>query len=488
MHPSPVVNAIDSPQIGWLTPADRERLWRFGVLVALYCGIVFLLPHPAEVTARGWSMFAIFICVIAGMILEPIPDAAVVLLGVTAFVVVGVPMREALGGFAEGSVWMVLAAMLMARVLMATGLARRIALLFVRAFGGRSLGIGYALVLSDVTLAGGVPSNTARAAGMVMPIGRSIAELYQSTPGPSAKLLGTYLMTTMYQGDVVACSMFITGQASNLLAAALAAKLVGIEVTWLGWFTAAIVPGLVSLLVVPFLVYKLLPPVITHTPAVTEFADRELEKMGRPARNERWALAVFVGTGLLWITSGWTHIDVTLSALLGLAVLFLTGTLKWEDALSEHKAWHVFVWYGGLLKMGELLNGTGVTRVFAASVGGIFGTIPWFYVLIGVLVIYYYTHYFFASITAHLLAMFPPFVALLVGLGAPPKLAVFSLLCLANLPAGLTHYGTTPAPIIFSQGYVSLKDWWRVGFLLSIANLAIWLTIGFAWWKALGFW
>ncbi len=484
--PTPQTSA--APESGILTAADRERFWRFGVVVALYLGVVYLLPHPAEVTDQGWRMFAIFISVIVGMILEPIPDAAVVLLGVTAFVAVGVPMREALGGFAEGSVWMVLAAMLMARVLMATGLARRIALLFVRAFGGRSLGIGYSLVLSDVTLAGGVPSNTARSAGMVMPIGRSIAELYQSTPGPSAKLLGTYLMATMYQGDVVACSMFITGQASNLLAAGLAAKLAGVEVTWLGWFMAAVVPGSLSLIAVPYVVYRLLPPVITHTPAATEFADRELEKMGRPGRAERWALAVFVGTGLLWITSGWTHIDITLSAFLALAVLLVTGTLRWEDALAEHKAWHVFVWYGGLLKMGELLNGTGVTKVFAVSVGGLFTGIPWFTVLIAVLVIYYYTHYAFASITAHILAMFPPFVALLIGLGAPPKLAVFSLLCLANLPAGLTHYGTTPAPILFSQGYVSLKDWWRVGFVLSLVNLTIWLTVGFAWWKALGFW
>ena len=104
------------------------------------------------------------------------------------------------------------------------------------------------------------------------------------------------------------------------------------------------------------------------------------------------------------------------------------------------------------------------------------------------LLVYFYSHYFFASITAHLLAMFPPFVILLVSVGVPPKLAVYSLLCLANLTAGLTHYGTTSAPILFGLGYVSLRDWWRTGFIVSLANLAIWLTVGLAWWKALGFW
>ena len=52
-----------------------------------------------------------------------------------------------------------------------SGLARRIALLFVRAVGKTSLGIAYALLMTDVTLASGVPSITARSAGMVLPVG-----------------------------------------------------------------------------------------------------------------------------------------------------------------------------------------------------------------------------------------------------------------------------------------------------------------------------
>lgn len=114
--------------------------------------------------------------------------------------------------------------------------------------------------------------------------------------------------------------------------------------------------------------------------------------------------------------------------------------------------------------------------------------IPWAVVLIGILIIYFYAHYFFASITAHMLAMFPPFVAVLVGIGVPPQLAVYSLLCLANPTAGLTHYGTTTGPILFGIGYVSRSDWWRAGFYVSVVNLFIWLTVGAAWWKWLGFW
>ena len=58
----------------------------------------------------------------------------------------------------------------------------------------------------------------------------------------------------------------------------------------------------------------------------------------------------------------------------------------------------------------------------------------------------------------------------------------------ANFSAGLTHYGTTPGPIVFSVGYVSQRTWWRVGFLISLVNVAIWLTVGMVWWKITGLW
>jgi DASS family divalent anion:Na+ symporter len=112
----------------------------------------------------------------------------------------------------------------------------------------------------------------------------------------------------------------------------------------------------------------------------------------------------------------------------------------------------------------------------------------WLPVVLATVVVYFYAHYAFASITAHMLSMFPPFVAMLIGAGAPPALAAYLLACTANLTAGLTHYGTTTAPIVFAEGYVSHRDWWRVGFAVSVINIIIWTTIGLAWWKVVGFW
>ncbi|HUE85879.1 MAG TPA: DASS family sodium-coupled anion symporter [Vicinamibacterales bacterium] len=464
------------------------RYGRLAVLVVIYAVIAYLIPPPSGVTPEGWRLTAIFVAVIAGQMLQPMSSPAIVLIGLAAMVANGTTMAEALGGYAAPSVWLVLVAMIMARVLIDTGAAHRIALLFIRQFGKRSLGVSYALVMTDVTLAGGVPSITARSAGMVMPVGRAIAELFDSNPGPTAPRLGRFLFASMYQGSAVACAMFLTGQASNILGAGLAMKLVNVEITWSNWFISAIVPGIVSCIAVPWVVYKIVPPEIVATPQATEFARAQLEKLGAVGRKESIALGVFASVGLLWLTSGLHGLDVTFVSILGLATLLLTRVLAWDQVTGERSAWDVFIWYGGLLKMGELLNNTGVTRVFAESVGGIFVGLPWFTVLLLTLLIYFYAHYFFASITAHVLAMFPPFVLLLTAVGVPPLLAVYSLMCLANLTAGLTHYGTTTGPILYSANYVTFGEWWRAGFAVSVVNLVVWLTVGFAWWKWLGYW
>jgi DASS family divalent anion:Na+ symporter len=358
---------------------------------------------------------------------------------------------------------------------------------FVRLFGKKSLGVCYSLSLSDMMLAGIIPSNAARSGGVILPIARSIAELYGSTPGPTATRLGAYLMTAVYQSICVTCAMFYTGQASNPLAADIATQ-AGFPITWASWFVAGIVPGLCSLAIVPWVVMKLYPPQIRHTPEASSFAASELHKMGPMTRDERIVAAIFAGVCGTWVTSGLHHIDIAVTALIGSSALLLTGVLKWEDVKSERAAWDIFVWYGGLVRLGRALNDAGVTNEFARAVSGAFPGAGWVAMFAFALVVYFYAHYGFASITAHILAMYPAFLAVLVAKGAPLGLSAFAFSIFVNLAAGLTHYGTTPSPMYFAQDYVPMKTWWKIGFLVSLINISIWTTIGFSWWRWLGIW
>ena len=471
-------------------PQPLIKPYRLPALGAIYLIIAHLFPPPEGVSAESWRRVGVFFATIAGLMLQPMPGSQVVLVGVVAMLTVGnVPMERALSGYSASSVWMVLAAMLMSRALRECGLARRIALWFVRAIGRTSLGLGYSLHLTDLTLATGVPSITARSASIVFPIARSISGLYKSAPGASSAVLGTFLMTCLYQGSVISSAMFFYSSAANVLLGELAAEYAGVTITWTSWFVAGLVPGVVSSVAVPYLVYRVISPELKRTPAAAEFAREELIRVGPIRGREAVVAGVFVSVIVLWVASSWVSwLTAALVALLGISVLFLTQALSWQSALDERSAWDVFVWYGGLLMMGGVLNDTGVTTLFAEWFGSFFPGMSWLVVFLATLVIYYYAHYVFASTTAHALAMYPPFLVLLVSLGAPPAVVVYSLVFVNNLMAGLTHYGTTTSPVIFIEGYVTFKDWWRVGFYASVLNLAIWLPVGMLWWKVLGLW
>jgi DASS family divalent anion:Na+ symporter len=90
--------------------------------------------------------------------------------------------------------------------------------------------------------------------------------------------------------------------------------------------------------------------------------------------------------------------------------------------------------------------------------------------------------------TAQVTALYPAFLAAALASGVNPLLATLPLAYFSNLNAGITHYGTGSAPVYFGAGYVSQGTWWKVGFLVSLVNLVLWLGLGLLWWKLLGWW
>ena len=453
--------------------------------------VIAVIPPPAGVEYRSWILLAIFISTIVGSIVQPLTGSAVVLLGVTATAVFGVlkPI-DALRGYSDPVVWIVLSAFFLSVAVIKTGLGRRIALLFIRAIGRSTFGLSYALIGTDFVLASVVPSNGARNGGIVIPIMVAVSESYDSRPEDgTAGRLGEYLTYLLYQCEVVIGATFLTGHAGNFVMRKLALENSGIELSYLGWLSAAIVPALVSLAIIPAMIYKFFPPEIKSTPGAPEFARGELKKMGRVTRDEWTLIGTLIGVIVLWTTQEHLHsIDPAIIALAGIGFLLLTKVITWTELMSERNAWSTFIWYGGLVNMAGALAESGLPKFFARSVAQYTTGMTWVAALVILLLIYFYVHYAFASVTAHALAMYVPFLLVTIAAGAPAGLAVLFLSFFATLSASLTHFGTTPGPIYFGTGYAKQGTWWKIGFATSIINIAIWSTIGLAWWKLLGWW
>ena len=450
---------------------------------------LWLSPTPQGVEDKAWQLLAIFVATIVGIIAKPLPMGAIALLGIAATVLTGtLTIAESLSGFSNTVIWLIVIAFFISRGFIKTGLGARIAYRFMAIVGKRSLGLAYSMVATDLVLAPAIPSNTARAGGVVFPVLRSIASSYGSEPDDgTARKLGAFLVMSSFQGTVVTSAMFLTAMAPNTLIVQLAAD-AGVEISWAGWAAAGLVPGLISLALIPWLLYLLYPPEIRETPEATEIARARLAEMGKVSSSEWMMLGAFFLLLTLWIFGRNLGIHSTAAAFAGLGGLLLTRVLTWDDILRERGAWNTLVWFSALVMMATYLNRLGLIAWFGNTVSTTIGGTSWQIAFVALSLVYFYSHYFFASNTAHVTSMYAAFLAIALGVGTPPLLAALVLAFFSNLFAGMTHYGTGPAAVLFGSGYVEMGAWWKLGALLSVVNILVWLGFGGLWWKALGIW
>lgn len=471
-----------------VTSVHNNKLIPFAIplIVGL---LLWFSPVPAGVKMAAWHLLAIFVATIVGIIVKPLPMGAVAMIGIAVTALTGtLSIGDSLSGFGNSTIWLIVVAFFISRGFIKTGLGARIAYLFMKALGKKSLGVAYGLIGADLVLSPAIPSNTARGGGVIYPVLASIAKAYGSEPDETtARRIGAFLTKASFQGLVITSAMFLTAMAANPLAAKFAGDQ-GVEITWGRWAVAAVVPGLLSLLVIPCLIYKMYPPEIKETPEAVELAREKLNAMGRIKTSEWVMLGTFILLLALWIFGSTLKVSATVTALTGLGVLLVSGVLSWKDILEEKGAWDTLVWFAALVMMASFLNKLGLIPWFSKWMGGLVGSYGWITAFVVLSLVYFYSHYFFASNTAHVSSMYAAFLAVAIAVGAPPVLAALVLAFFSNLFSSMTHYGTGPAPVYFGYGYVSMNDWWRIGFIVSLVNIVIWVGVGGLWWKILGLW
>lgn len=475
-------------------------MWKFALPVAVTLLLALIAP-PAGLAPHAWYFFAIFAGVIVGLMLEPLPGAAVGLIGVCAvtllapwvlfgpadlakagFKPANASLTWALSGFANTTVWLIFAAFMFALGYEKTGLGRRIALWLVKAMGKRTLTLGYAVTLADVALAPFTPSNTARSGGTVYPVIRNLPALYDSKPNdPSSRRIGGYLMWVAIAATCVTSSLFLTALAPNLLAVELVNKTAKVSVGWMEWFTAFAPAGLVLLALVPLLAYVFYKPEVTGGDEVPNWAREELRKMGGlSAREVGLAALVLLALGL-WIFGG-EVVNATTVAIVVIALMVIGRIVSWDDILANKAAWNTLVWFATLVALADGLNKVGFVKWFADAIGTQVAGLSPMVAMLALVTVFFFTHYLFASVTAHVTAMLP--VMLAAGMGIPGlDIRVFALMLMLTLGimGVLTPYATGPSPVYYGSGYIPSKDYWRLGGIFGVLFFAVFLLTAVIW-------
>ena len=480
---------VRSLEVGALARREKEarplsNYWK--ALVPILAGVALLfVPIPEGLTANAWYYFALFVAVVIALILEPIPAAAVGLIGVTAATVSLLVMPKpadaikwALSGFQDGTVWLIFVAFMFALGYEKTGLGRRVALNLVKWLGKRTLGLGYAVALADLALAPFTPSNTARSGGTIFPVIKNIPPLYGSEPGLTSRKIGSYIMWTAFATTCLTSAMFLTGLAPNLLALSLVKTTAKIDISWTEWFMGIMPVGVLLFVLLPLIVYKIYPPELKSSPEVPAWAAEELKKMGRITFKEvSMAVLALLALGL-WIFGG-ELINATTVALLVLSLMVMTRIVEWNDVLAHKQAWNVLVWFATLVTMADGLNKVGFLKWFAGGAAEGMSGYSVMTIVILLTVVYFVVHYMFASLTAHTTALLPVLLTAAIAVPGMPVKLISLLFCYTlGLMGIISPYATGPGPIYYGSGYVSRKEFWTLGLIFGAIYLAVLLLVG----------
>lgn len=452
------------------------------------------MPVPAGLSVDAWRYFALFTAVIVGLITEPIPPAIIGMSGVIAAAMLGL-VREtpaqsaqwALSGFGNATVWLIFAGYMFTLGYTQTGLGKRIALHLVRLLGHRTLGLGYAVALADLALAPFTASATARSAGTIFPVVRQIPELYQSRPDDgTARRLGAYLLYTALAASFVTSSMFVTALAPNTLAVSVMRQTAGVTVSWLDWFVGFAPVGAVLIVIVPWLIYTIYPPQIRTAPEAPRWAAEQLRAMGAMTRREITLLALVSAALALWI-GAIEHVEPAISAMLVVLLMVGFNVVSWNEVIGHAQAWNVLVWFATMV---TLASGLGETKFLEWLTQSIAPTIEGFglsLAIVSLVGVYFFLHYFFASITAHAASMLPVFIAIAVMIpGLSDKAWALLLAYPLGLMGVLTTYTAGHNPIYYGSGYITRQAFWGLGIVLGLFYLIVYLAIAVPWLRYLG--
>ncbi len=459
------------------------------ILIAIsIIGLFFWYSKPPQgLTNQGWHLLIIFNITIITIILKPLPMGSITLTCITILSLTNtISINVCLSNYSKPIVWMVVFAFFIAKGFNVTKLGNKLAYFFINIFSKNILGLAYGLAISDLLLAPAVPSNTARGAGIIFPIIKALTEKLPYKNKKENKIISAFLIKIAFHSNLISSTMFITAIASNPLIITFASNM-NIKISWLQWMLANLIPGLIAMLLMPIIIYYISPIHIKNISNIPTITKNNIQNMKTINLQQLIMLFTFILVLLLWMFGNILGISPTLSALTGIVILLITKVLKWNDLIEEKTAWNTLIWFSILLMLADQMQEHNIINWLGNIITYYLQFNNKILLYITITIIYFYIHYFFASATAMVSSIYPMFLILLINADINHFSAIMSLAAFNSLSACLTHYGTGTAPVYFGSNYITMKEWWLTGIILSIFYITIWLSIGNYWWFILGY-
>jgi sodium-dependent dicarboxylate transporter 2/3/5 len=451
----------------------------------------------AELGSAGFSqhsaaMLAIFIASMVLWVTGALPNYLTSLILIITLVLTGVlSEKESYAQLGHPVMWLNIMSFVLSSMLVATGLAKRLALWLIVRFGHSARSVFFVFLALNLILSAFVSATTAKAA-ILLPLFMVIAAIYGARPGAGRTNFGRSIVLQNLLHINLGASAYLTGSGANLLAASLVAGAIGTQVFFTDWL-AAMFPMALGLMLIGYLLamhvfFPLKPE--ERTPQI-EGGLAKLREMydaiGPMTSKEKRAIVLFLLILALWSTDRWHGVSATAVAFLGgiAALLPRVGIVDWNEV---DVPWHLMLFSAGAYALGAGLDATDLPATIVNAVFGHLGigqqTPFWalYLLLTGFMI---FSALAFESKTMRAMIFVP------IAIGVANRFG-FTAVSLALPVAFLIEhvyvlpFNSKPAALLYETDRYSVSDAFRYGFTMMVVSWAAIILAGETWFRVLG--
>lgn len=456
----------------------RRRALSIVIAFAACAGIV-LAPTPHGLSPEGQNAIAIFALCFVLWVSNALPLSVTSLLAIVLLPTLNVlPAARSFELFGNPVVFFILGAFIMAAALMRSGLSTRLALAFLRRFGGSPRSLLAGVIFSGGFLSFWMPQHAV--AALLFPIVLEIAHALDLQPVKSR--YGRALFLALAWGAVIGGVATFLGGARNPLALGILRQHYELSITFVEWL-AAVAPFSVALMACAYvLLVRDFGIDVADVTRARDALDVKAKALGPLSRREKGVAFVMVVTIVAWITTGEVGVLASISILAAVA-LFVLNLLDWKS-VEEYVNWGVILMYGGAIALATALHESGGARWIAHWAADRIAGAPPFWTLMMFAVAAAFLTEAISNVAAVAL-MLPICFGLVEGTGVSPVAVVYAV----AVPAGLAFalpMGTPANAIAYSAGYYRLRDSFIAGAVLKVVALVLFMLVVKFYWPLLG--
>lgn len=466
--------------------SPKKSLIGFSLAWSLFFLVLFAMPTPDGLSPAGKACLAVVVWACVIWVSEAVPVGISGILIPMLLILSGATgkFNVAVGGFISNAAFLCLIAFLLAAIIQAAGLDRRLALTLLHRARVKTVnGVIWAMYGVNFVLALIVPGANPRAA-LQLPVIQGITDLLGNTPEERDAKKAIVIQSMVY-GSMIAGMCILTAHLPNLVVVGLFQSKLNLEISYFNWFLLQW-PYMGMFVITQWWIqryFKTRARVIAGGEDIIKKQYRELPRM---SQTEWLILACFTLIAILWMTEGVTKIKSHVAAMIGLALLFIPGlfNFKWKE-IEERTIWGTFLMLGGALSMSSVMGSSGLAQWLADYIHPIAAGHSWWVVLLIMMVGTHIIRLGMLSNVAAVSLFAPILLALAPKFGLHP-VAFTMLVADTDTFAYILPTQVTVAVIAYSSGTFSMADYAKVGWVSVLLAIAYGIFVMAPWYAFMG--